>query len=122
MASSPGAELAPLDPGSYKLRLPGNDKWVRVTTSADVFDDHLDGHEFLSPGGCLFESLAEMTGVDASENGSAAGHCWLVQSPDDGKASEVLVLTQSGPERVRSLGELINDLDQLPPRGCPGAR
>jgi hypothetical protein len=46
-----GTELARLDPGSYKLRLPGGDACERVTTEAKVFDDHPERHEFLSPGG-----------------------------------------------------------------------
>ena len=33
------------------------DEEVRVTTQAEVFDDHFESHEFLSPGGRLFEQL-----------------------------------------------------------------
>jgi hypothetical protein len=54
----PGTEMARLDPGSYKLRLPGGEAWVRVTTDAEVFEDHAESHEFLSPGGALFDGLA----------------------------------------------------------------
>jgi hypothetical protein len=54
----PGTEPARLDPGSYKLRLAGGDAWVRVTTVAEVFDEHAESHEFQSPGGAFFEGLA----------------------------------------------------------------
>ena len=119
----PGAELARLDPGSYKLRLPGGDAWVRVTTDAEVFDDHAESHEFLSPGGPLFEALAAPTPEGASASGAAAGHCWLVEAGGDGGACEMLVLTPDGARRVDSLGDLLERLDRLPDReGFDGPR
>jgi hypothetical protein len=48
--------LARLAPGTYKLRLPGGEAWARGTTDAEVFDDHEESHEFLSPGGPFFEA------------------------------------------------------------------
>ena len=54
----PGVEWRRLDAGSYALRLPGMDQEVRVTTQAEVFDDHFESHQFLSPGGQLFERIS----------------------------------------------------------------
>jgi hypothetical protein len=79
----PGAELARLDLGSYKLRLPGKDAWVRVTTDAEVFDDHAESHEFLSPGGSCFESLLTLRSEDTSVPRDGPGHCWLVERGGD---------------------------------------
>ncbi len=119
----PGAELARLDLGSYKIRLPGGDAWVRVTTDAEVFDDHAESHEFLSPGGPLFEALAAPTPDGTSESGAAAGHCWLVEAGGDGGACEMHVLTTDGARRVDSLGDLLERLDRLPNReGFDGPR
>ena len=112
----PGAELARLDPGSYKLRLPGGQAWVRVTTDAEVFDEHFDSHEFLSPGGPFFETLAAPTPKDASASGAAVGHCWLVESGGAGGACEMFVLTPDGARRVDSLGDLLERLNRLPNR------
>jgi hypothetical protein len=67
----PETELARLDPGSYKLRLPGGEAWVRVTTDADVFEDHAESHEFLSPGGTCFEGLATPKSEDWSASSEA---------------------------------------------------
>ena len=47
----PGVEWRRLDAGTYALRLPGMEQEVRVTTLAEVFDDHFESHQFLSPGG-----------------------------------------------------------------------
>jgi hypothetical protein len=119
----PGAELARLDPGSYKLRLPGRDAWVRVTTDAEVFDDHPESHEFLSPGGPFFEALAAPPQECASASGAAAGHCWLVEADGGGGTCEMHVLAPEGPRRVDSLGDLLGRLDRLTNRkGFDGPR
>ena len=111
--AGPGSPVR-LDPGSFKLRLPGGDAWVRVTTDAEVFDDHSESHEFPSPGGPLFEALAAQTTEGASASGAAAGHCWLVEAGEDGGACDMLVLTTDGARRVDSLGDLLGRLDRLP--------
>jgi hypothetical protein len=82
-----------------------------------VFDDHPESHEFLSPGGSLFEALAGSTPDEALSSGDTQGHCWLVEPNESGRASEVYVMTQAGPARVNTLGELLDRLDRLPPPG-----
>jgi len=109
----PGAEWVRLDPGSYKLRLPGSVDLVRVATSAEVFDDHFESHEFLSPGGAKFEALADTSSIILGYLGEVKGHCWLVDSAQDGQSSQMLIMTRSGPTRVGTLAELLDGIDQL---------
>ena len=111
----PGAELVPLDPGSYKLRLPGSEAWVRVTTSAEVFDDHFESHALLSPGGPLFETLTGPMPEASKTDEELRGYCWLVETADGVRASEVFVTTSSGTVRIRSLDELITHIHLLAP-------
>jgi hypothetical protein len=108
----PGTELAPLDPGSYKLRLPGGDAWVRVTADSEVFDDHAESHEFLSPGGAFFEGLATPKSEDSSVPREGLGHCWLVEQGGAGGTCEMFVATPEGPIPVHSLGDLLNRLSR----------
>jgi len=110
----PGAALARLDSGSYKLRLPGGDAWVRVTTDAEVFDEHAESHEFLSPGGAFFEGLAApAVSDDMSMPHESLGHCWLVERGGDAGACEMFVVTPNGPTPVHSLGDLLDRLNRL---------
>jgi hypothetical protein len=111
----PGAEWERLDPGSFALRLPGMDSKIRVTTSAEVFDDHFESHDFLSPGGEVFEAFTEVPDAPAVAAGDMKGQCWLIESDLAGHPCEVFVSTQHGLTRARTLGELINVLDQSPP-------
>ena len=79
----PGLEWRRLDAGSYALRLPGMDEEVRVTTQAEVFDDHFESHEFLSPGGQLFEQLAPAS-LNPRVNPPTPrpkGTTWMVSDP-----------------------------------------
>ena len=64
----PGVEWRSLDAGSYALRLPGMDQEVRVTTQAEVFDDHFESHQFMSPGGSLFERIASGSLTDGQSD------------------------------------------------------
>ena len=88
--------------------------WVRVTTSADVFDDHFESHEFLSPGGPLFESLAAPSAEGSSAPGDGRGHCWLVESGGECGACEMIVLAPDGARRVDSLGDLLVPVGRSP--------
>jgi hypothetical protein len=106
----PGTEMARLDPGSYKLRLPGGEAWVRVTTDADVFDEHAESHEFLSPGGAFFESLATPKSEDSSVPREGLGHCWLVEQGGDAIGVRG---SPEGPTPVRSLADLLEYLGSL---------
>ena len=75
----PGVEWRRLDAGSYALRLPGMQDDVRVTTQAEVFDDHFESHEFLTPGGRLFEQLAsECLTADEPGEQPTEGRAWML--------------------------------------------
>ena len=103
----PGVEWRRLDAGSYGLRIPGVVDEVRVTTQAEVFDDHFESHQFLSPGGSLFERIGsqcligEKTGEVASE-----GKVWMVKETT---SQSCRFLVRKGGETVAcdSLGSLI---------------
>jgi len=79
----PGVEWRRLDTGSYALRLPGMDQEVRVTTQAEVFDDHFESHQFLSPGIQLFDRIAASSGADESVTGSSSeGKVWIIENTE----------------------------------------
>lgn len=101
------AEWERLDPGSYALRLPGMKTKVRVTTRAEVFDDHFESHDFLAPGGALFQEIAEEANGGVSHIDGPEGPCWMSQ-PSDGRApAEMFIRTPDGPRRIESLIELL---------------
>jgi ERCC4-related helicase len=107
-------EWQPLDLRTYAASLPGMPERLRVTTSAQVFDDHVESHEFFSPGGRLFERLQrEEAGSEVSE--STTGVCWLIQTEGE-QQSRFVVNTASGPQEISSLKAL---LDTLPHLGLP---
>jgi ERCC4-related helicase len=121
-AARPAAmEWQPLDLRSYAASLPGMIERVRVTTSAQVFDDHVESHEFFSPGGRLFERVErEEAGSEPSE--STTGVCWLIQREEEQK-SRFVVNTADGPQEVSSLKALLDTLPHLgPPREFPDDR
>jgi hypothetical protein len=52
---------------------------VRVTTQAKVFDDHFENHQFLSPGGSLFERIASECLADSQSATTVCdGKIWLL--------------------------------------------
>ena len=102
----PGCEWRPLDPGSYALKLPGFPEAIRVTTSAEVFEDLSDSHEFLSPGGRVFETLAPEALPDHSEDGK--GHVWIRES-----SREVVAATEGGDRKVSTLQDLLEVTGQI---------
>ena len=114
-----GGGVGAARPGLLQLRLPGSAEWVRVTTSAEVFDDHFESHEFLSPGGRLFEALSDLSAGDAPEADGRRpqGYCWLTETDGCGHGSELLVLTPSGADA----GPLARRTDR-PPRQAPHCR
>jgi hypothetical protein len=113
----PGIEWRRLDPGSYALRLPGMDQEVRVTTQADVFDDHFESHEFLSPGGDLFEALASMSLGDEGQGREATrGNVWLVRNPST-RTYRFVARSGDAIVPVESLAGLLTTLTETPVPG-----
>jgi hypothetical protein len=67
----PGVEVAPLDAGSFSLRVPGHAEPARVTPLPKVFDNHFESHQLLLPDGPLFRYLRDRVGAgkeDLPEN------------------------------------------------------
>jgi hypothetical protein len=92
---------------------------VRVTTKADVFDDHFESHDFLSPGGTLFQSLAEAAGAGQDGFQDVVGPCWTIKPVAGGSLLETSVQTLEGPRRIGSLAELLEALDRLTAQPSP---
>jgi hypothetical protein len=107
-ACPPGLEWRRLDAGSYALRLPGMDEEVRVTTQAEVFDDHFESHEFLSPGGELFERIASECLTADGDIGKPGGdgRVWLLVDRSSG-SSRFLVRRRGEVMTCNSLAELL---------------
>src|SRR4051812_36112746 len=103
----PGLEWRRLDSGSYALRLPGMDQEVRVTTQAEVFDDHFESHQFLSPGGVLFEQIADgcLTEGEAGRP-EAQGKVWLV-SDGSNQCRRFIVRRRGATVSCDSLADLV---------------
>jgi hypothetical protein len=107
----PGYEWRRLDVGSYALRLPGMDHEVRVTTQAEVFDDHFESHLFLSPGGPLFEGIASQCLADGQPGKSESeGKVWLVSEPSGGLC-RFLVRRDGQTAPCDSLGSLLKAIE-----------
>lgn len=51
----PGVEVKQLGAGQYQLSMPGMNEPLRVTTSAEFFDEHAESTELWSPGSPLFQ-------------------------------------------------------------------
>ena len=109
-------EWQSLDLRTYAASLPGMPERIRVTTSTQVFDDHVESHEFFSPGAHLFERV-EREEVASELLESTTGVCWLIQTEGE-QQSRFVVNTANGPQEVSSLRAL---LDNLPHLGPPGA-
>jgi len=104
----PGTEWRRLDAGSYALRLPGMDQEVRVTTQSEVFDDHFESHQFLSPGGQLFERITSECLTTGGEIGKPAGDgkVWLLVDRSTG-SSRFLARRRGDVTACNSLAELL---------------
>jgi len=101
-------EWRPLDPHTYAARLPGMPEPLRVTTSASVFEESGDSHQFFSPGGLLFDELARPSDISASQE-PQPGICWLLRA-QDGHPATFVVNTEAGFCRVDSLSALLTAL------------
>jgi ERCC4-related helicase len=113
----PGCEWKALDPGSYSLRLPGITKKIRVTTSADLFDDQFESHDLLSPGGVVFEELGKTLSPRLPAESPICKGIWLVPVRPGSRELAMVLRTPEGEITYRSLGEVIAGLESLDPRG-----
>ena len=60
----PGVDVSALGPGEYSLSMPGMREPLRVTTRADLFEQHPGSLELWSPGSPLFPELDEVVGPE----------------------------------------------------------
>ncbi|MBX5496661.1 MAG: DEAD/DEAH box helicase family protein [Bryobacteraceae bacterium] len=103
-------EWRPLDAQTYAARLPGMPEPIRVTTSADVFEESGDSHQLFSPGGELFGAL--LGSVDGSfSDEPQPGICWLLRD-QNGRAATFVVNTAAGFCRADTLPALITLLER----------
>jgi len=108
----PQMDWRPLDAGSYALSIPGFAEPVRVTTRAEIFDDHFESHAFLGPGNPIYERL-----VVELANGD--------ERPDAtiGTSGEVHWKTSTTPPReIDSLDDLLSQSDDHPQMSSIRAR
>ncbi len=98
-----------LDVCSYAARLPGMGAETRATTSSEVFSDCSDSQTLFSPGGELFENVADLAAPVADDR-SRGGVCWLVQK--NGKR-EFLVATRDGIRGIGSFEELLRACEEV---------
>ena len=105
-ASRPASlEWRPLDARTYAALLPGMQEPVRVTTSAEVFEESGDSHEFFSPGGQLFEEIQRDKGALLSKE-PQPGICWLLRDMQ-GRPVTFVVNTVGGFCRADALDQLV---------------
>jgi hypothetical protein len=113
-ASRPvGLEWRPLDVRTYSARLPGMQEPIRVTTSAEVFEESGDSHQFFSPGGQLFEEVQRAADETLSKE-PQPGVCWLLRDLS-GKPATFVVNTAAGFCRADTLDALIVLLERPSP-------
>ncbi len=114
----PEIDWKKLDYRSYSLQLPGMSESIRATTSGDVFEDHFESHEFLSPGGHLFADLEKGQVSQEVQSDSAKGHFWIIES-SGGRSCEFIAMTRNGPRRIETLNDLVASLENLGPPDRP---
>ena len=96
---------------------------VRVTTQAEVFDDHFESHQFMSPGGSLFEEIAS-AGVGDSEEAKAAGDgkVWMIEDRATG-ACRFIALRGGQVEQCDRLAQMLEAVsDESLPAPLPADR
>lgn len=110
----PSLEWKKLDPRSYSARLPGMKAFLRATTSAEVFDDHIESLEFLSPGGELFERISAeepRIELDIDRSEDEPGRLWA--SIDRGTGVFRFWANRGGGiERCDRLSDLLDSLER----------
>mgnify|MGYP005848557335 CR=1 FL=1 len=97
-------EWRPLDARTYAARLPGMQEPIRVTTSAEVFEESGDSHQFFSPGGQLFQGIQRSADGPLSAE-QQPGVCWLLRDPA-GRPTAFVVNTAAGFCRADTLDAL----------------
>ncbi|HXK96072.1 MAG TPA: hypothetical protein PKV38_20560, partial [bacterium] len=110
----PAIAWKPLDPYSYSVQIPGMSNPIRATTDGEVFDDHCESHEFLSPGGWLFSAILDgyVTLEDISVD--PTGHFWVIE-PERSGEWEFIGVVNGKIQRITSLRELFEILEQHGP-------
>ncbi len=108
----PAMQWKNLDFKTYAVQMPGMPQAIRVTTNADVFDDHFDSHEFLSPGGTFFTKIKNSFIPTEDSPILDEGYMWLIQ-PDNGGYCEFVVSTQDGIQRINSLFGLLERIKKM---------
>ena len=103
-------EWRPLDVRTYAARLPGMPEPIRVTTSAEVFEESGDSHQFFSPGGQLFETIRRAADGPLSKE-PQPGVCWLLRDRT-GKPATFVVNTTAGFVRADTLDVLMLSLER----------
>jgi hypothetical protein len=115
----PALDWQPRDASSYEVKLPGMATGVRATTSAEVFE-YSENHEFLSPGGSLFERIVAAV-PEPQAPATGPGVAWLVTAPNG--SEQMVVTTVDGPQVVGSLAALLDALQRVaPPTEFPADR
>ena len=96
---------------------------VRVTTQAEVFDDHFESHQFMSPGGSLFEEIACARAGDSEEGKSAGeGKVWMIEDRATGTC-RFMALRGGQVERCDGLAQMLEAVsDESLPSPLPNDR
>jgi len=63
----PGVECQELEPSTFKMRLPGQTEWARVTVSPETFDEHFESHQMALHDSPVFRRLIECAGIQADD-------------------------------------------------------
>ena len=98
-----------LDADSYAASLPGMEAEIRTTTDGAVFADCSDSQVLFSPGGELFEDVADLA-APAAEDRSQSGVCWLVKKQGE---PNFLLATRTGLQSIASFPQLMEMLESV---------
>ncbi len=68
-----GVECHELEPSTFKMRLPGQAEWSRVTASPEMFDEHFESHQMALHDSPVFRCLIECAGIEADDQAADEG-------------------------------------------------
>jgi ERCC4-related helicase len=105
-----GSEWRRLDAGSYALRMPGMTEEIRVTTRAEVFDDHFESHDFMSPGSQVFSRLSPTIDAGRPDAVQGEGRIWRIDKRDEATCRYV-ALRNGEPAPCNCLRDLIGSFE-----------